>query len=719
MIHWLTQKSLRSRRAVVAAAVVVMAVGLWQLPKTKVDTLPEFTPPTVEVQTEALGLSAEEVEDLITVPLEQDLLDGVAFLDTIHSSSVPGLSTVQMVFDRGTDLYTARQVVQERISQAAGLPQVSRPPQMLQPRASTGRTALISLSSKPLTPVQIGVLARWTIRPRLLSVSGVANVAIWGQRERQLQVLVDPQKLQEKDVRLEQVISSTGNALWVSPLTFLEASTPGTGGFIDTPQQRLGIQHNLPIIKPADLGEIAIDDAPEGLKLGDVASVVEDHQPLIGDAVIDGKDTGGFIIVVDRLPYANTQEVTKGVRKALDELAPGLKGLTMDSSIYRPAGYVSTSNHNVARGLAIGAALLLVALLLLLRSWRRTLVVLVSAVVAFAVAALVLDILGQTFTIVLVAGLVMALAAVVDDGVASAAALQRRRRAGADGLQPSVIGAAAIETAHTAAWAAVLMAIALLPIFLMKDLSGDDFFKPMAAAFLLALVASLLAASTVAPALAFVLGAGGPGDDETPLLRRLQGGYQRALRPVLRLPALLAAGAAVLVLVAAVLATGSDKALLPTLKDPNLLVRWNAPYGTSLPEMDRITARADREFREVAGVKRVATSVGQATLGDQPVGSDSAETWISIDEDADYSRALARVERIASGYPGLRHSVISYTQDKLRETLARTSDELAVRVYGYDFGVLDQKAAQIQKLLADTDGVRNARVASRPAEPTM
>ena len=188
--------------------------------------------------------------------MEQDLLAGVAWAKKIRSESAPGVSSIELTFERGTDLYRARQVVQERISQAAGLPNVSRPPQMLQPRSSSSRTAMVSLSSNALSPVQIGVLARWTIRPRLLAVPGVANVAIWGQRERQLQVQVDPKKLRDKNVRLEQVISSTGNSLWVSPLTFLEASTPGTGGFIDTPTQRIGIQHNLPIIKPADLETI-------------------------------------------------------------------------------------------------------------------------------------------------------------------------------------------------------------------------------------------------------------------------------------------------------------------------------------------------------------------------------------------------------------------------------------------------------------------------------
>ena len=227
MMRWIVGTSLKARRAVVAIAVVIMVFGVWTLRRAETDVLPEFAPVTVDVQTEALGLSAEEVEQLITVPLEQDLLDGVAWLDHIESKSVPGLSSVHMIFEKGTDLYRARQVVQERISQAAGLPQVSRPPQMLQPQSSTARTSIISLSSKKLTPLQIGVLARWTIRPRLLAVPGVSNVAIWGQRERQLQVQVDPAKLRDKNVTLEQVIGSTGNALWVSPLTFLEASTPG------------------------------------------------------------------------------------------------------------------------------------------------------------------------------------------------------------------------------------------------------------------------------------------------------------------------------------------------------------------------------------------------------------------------------------------------------------------------------------------------------------
>ncbi|MEY2514554.1 MAG: hypothetical protein QOJ89_1912, partial [bacterium] len=245
MMRWILASSLRLRLLVLVVAGGVMAFGIAQLRQTPVDVLPEFTPPYAEIQTEALGLSANEVEQLITVPLEADLLNGVAGVDTIRSESVPGLSSIVMVFKPGTNLYEDRALVQERLTQAHALPNVSKPPLMLNPTSSSSRVLMIGLSNgaKKLTPIEQGLLARWTIRPRLLGVRGVANVAIWGQRDQQLQVQVDPRRLREKHVTLDQIIATTGNAQLVSPLTFLEASTPGTGGFIETPTQRLQVRH--------------------------------------------------------------------------------------------------------------------------------------------------------------------------------------------------------------------------------------------------------------------------------------------------------------------------------------------------------------------------------------------------------------------------------------------------------------------------------------------
>ena len=362
MMRWIVGSSLKLRFLVVLVAVALMLLGLMQLRGMPVETLPEFNPPMVEIQTEALGLSAAEVEQLVTVPLEQDLLNGVAWLDRIRSESVPGLSRIELIFQPGTDVLKARQLVQERLIQApGGIPNVSKAPVVLQPLSSTSRAMMIGLSSKDLSLIDMSVLARWKIRPRLMGVPGVANVAIWGQQERQLQVQVNPEKLRERGVTLDQVVQTTANALWVSPLSFTEASTPGTGGFIDTSNQRLGIQHILPIMTAKDLAQVAVEDTGgRVLRLGDVSQVVEDHQPLIGAAVAGGGPS--LMLVVEKFPGANTLEVTRQVEAALDEMRPGLAGITIDAGVYRPASFLEAATHELAVGLLVGL-ILMVALL--------------------------------------------------------------------------------------------------------------------------------------------------------------------------------------------------------------------------------------------------------------------------------------------------------------------------------------------------------------------
>jgi Cu/Ag efflux pump CusA len=319
----IVQASLKFRLLLAAMTAGVLALGIALLPAMPIDVLPEFAPTQVEIQTEALGLSAEEVEQMITVPLEQDLLNGVAWLDTLESQSVPGLSSIVLTFQPGTELFRARQMVGERLTQAFALPHVSKPPTMLQPVSATSRVMMVGLASSTLSPIDLSVLARWTVAPRLMGVPGVANVSIWGMRDRQLQVQVDPQRLRDQHVSLLQVMETTGNAMWVSSLSWVEASTPGTTGFIETDAQRLGVRHLFPIASPSDLALVPVEGT--SLRLGDVANVVQDHQPLIGDAVGEGEAT--LLLVVDKYPGASTLAVTRGLDRALNAMQHGLVGV--------------------------------------------------------------------------------------------------------------------------------------------------------------------------------------------------------------------------------------------------------------------------------------------------------------------------------------------------------------------------------------------------------
>lgn len=722
MMRWIVASSLKFRLLVVALVAATMFVGIVELRGMPTDTLPEFAPPTVEIQTEALGLSAAEVEQLITVPMEQDMLVGVPFLDDIRSESVPGLSRILLIFEPGTNLFRARQVVAERMTQAHALPHVSKPPQMLQPLSSTNRVLMIGASSQSVSPIEMSVLARWTIAPRLMGVPGVANVSIWGQRDRQLQVQVDPERLRDQGVSLLQILETAGNALWVSPLTFLQASTPGTGGFIDTPNQRLGVQHLLPISTPADLAKVRLEETNgQKLRLGDVASVVEDHQPLIGDAVVG--DGAGLLFVVEKFPDANALEVTRAVEAAIDTMRPGLGGLEFDTTVFRPASFIEKSIDNLTLALIIGAALLTLVFGAFFFRWRTALVGLVAIPVSVVTGALVLFALGETLNAMVLAGLVAALVLVIDDAIVDVENIARRLRQHREKESArstaAIVLEASLEVRSAAVYGTLIVALAVVPVFFLEGVAGA-FFPSIAVAYLLAIAASMVVALTVTPALSLLLLSSAPRErGESPLVRWLRRGYESVLSRIVHRPhpAYLAVGATVVAAAAAMPFLGHS--LLPTFKETELLIRWDGPPGTSLPEMNRITTRASRELRSVEGVRNVGAHVGRAVTADQAVGINSAEIWISIDHAADYDATLTDVKGVVAGYPGLSREVQTFSNQRVRQVLSGADEDVVVRIYGENLDVLGSKGEEVKRVLSGIDGVVDEHVRLQAKEPTL
>jgi Cu/Ag efflux pump CusA len=732
MMRWIVESSLKYRLVVVAVAVAIMAAGVRQLSEMPVDVLPEFTPTMVEIQTEALGLSAPEVEQLITVPMEQDLLNGVAWLDDIRSESMPGLSRIQLIFEPGTDIMRARQVVQERLTEAHALPQVSRPPQMIQPLSSLSRVMMARLSSDEVSPIDMSVIAHWTIKPRLLGVPGVANVAIWGERNRQLQVQVDPERLRENGVSLLDIIETTGNALWVSPLTFLEASTPGTGGFIDTPNQRLGIQHLLPIKTADDLAQIpmiaddvGVDGDVQVLRLADVATVVEDHQPLIGDN-ISGNGDGDLLLVIEKFPDANTLKVTEGVEAALAALAPGLSGIEIDTSVYRPASSIDTALGNLGAALLVGAFLLVLVIAAFSYDWRSTVVIAVAIPLSLIAAGLVLYLRGATFNTVILTGFVVALVALVGDAVTPVHAIRRRlQQRPQDALATSsadVVRRAVLETRGPLVYATLIGLLALLPVLFVGFTWGlpNSFFEPLALSYALALLASIAVALTVTPALALLLLRNAPLDRrESPLVYHLQHRYDLVLARIVGRPrwalgiwgALVALGLAVLPL------TGN--AMLPSLQDRDLLIHWEGAPGTSLPEMNRVTGLAVQELQAIPGVRNVGAHVGRAITSDQSTDVNGGEIWVNLDPAADHQAAVTAVQEVVDGFPGLDREVLTYSDERLREILSGSSDAVVVRLYGQDLDILRTKGEEVRTLIGGIEGVADPHVSALTEEPNV
>lgn len=720
MLSRVIGSSLKFKTLIVAISAGLLVYGLLQIDGLSKDLLPEFSPTIVEVQTEALGLSAAEVEQLITVPLEQDLLNGVAFLEKIESVSMPGLSSVVMTFEKGTGLLSARQVVAERLTQAAGLPQVADLPQMLQPLSSTSRIAIVSLASNELSLIEISVLARWVIVPRLLGVQGVANVSLWGFRDRQLQVLVDPTDLAAQDVTLGQVISTTGNALEVSPLSFLEASSPGTGGFIDTANQRLHIFHAQAISNPEELAQVVLENAEGGsvfvngqpLTLGDVAQIREDHQPLIGDALCSSGPC--LLLVIEKFPNTNAPEVTENIDAAFDALRPGLPGIEIDTSIYRPAAFVDASIANLRSALLIGAVLLILVVAAVFFDWRSVLITGLSISMSLVTAGLVLLATDTAINAMILAGLVMALVVIVDDAISSTWAIfqspERHRAEGATPPLTRITLDSVLEVRSVAIYTSFIAAAAVLPIFFTEGKAGA-FLPPIALSYLLATGAAIAVGVIVTPAMsAILLERTPPTRRESPIIRRLEAWYV-GLAPRL----LQRAGVAGLLfgtLIVAILVTIPflERSLSPSLKERDILVQVEAASGTSLPRMSEITAEVMVDLEALPGVDSVAAHVGRAVKSDQIVNVNSAEIWVKIASAADYEATVGAIETAVFAHTEVESDVVTYSNLRVAEVLDRQNDSLVIRVYGVDPGLLLSTAEQIQGLVARIDGVNSAQL---------
>jgi Cu/Ag efflux pump CusA len=710
MTRWIVAQSVKLRLLVIVAAVAVLAFGFTQLRAASMDALPEFSPTSVEVQTEALGLSAAEIEQLITVPLEADLLNGVAWLKTIRSESLPGLSSLTLVFEPGTDPLKARQVVQERITQAKALPNVSKPPIMLEPLSSSSRVMMIGLTPKTLSLIDTSVLARWTIKPRLMGVPGVANVSIWGQRDQQLQVQVDPKRLAASDISLAQVLQTSGNAMWVSPLSFLEASTPGSGGFFDTDNQRLGIQHVSPISSAEDLAKVTVEDTPNRIvKLGDVTTVVKDHQPLIGDAAVHSGPS--LILVIEKFPGADTLSVTRGLDEAIGDLGPGLQGVDVDTGVFRPATFLSSAIGNVGLWLLIGGILLLAVFALTLRSWRGVLAGAVSLVMSLAAGWLVLSLSDATLNLLTVAGLVTAAGLVVDDVLTGLREI--RHGLGDSGKsRAELVVEASLAARNSAVFATAIALLAAVPVFFL-DGQARTFYLPLVLAYGAAVLASLVVALTLTPVLGLLLlrparRRAGPGGRPARFLSRALGHPRRIL-----------VGALVVVVAGIGLFPLVSRSFVPAAKDPDVLVQFNGPAGTSLPEMNRISGRAGDELKRIGGVRNVAVQVGRAVLADQVVGTNSSQLWLTLEPGADYDATLASVRRAVNRYPGMKGQVQTYGESRAAEILATSSDDVTVRLYGQDVDILHRKADEVRALLAGVSGIVGPRIETQDEEPTM
>jgi CzcA family heavy metal efflux pump len=716
----IVKASLRFRWIVLFLAASILALGFVQLPDTKVDVFPEFAPPQVEIQTIALGNSSNEVEELITVPIE-DQLNGIGGLAELRSKSVAQLSSIRLIFEQGADELKARQLVQERLSQITPtLPTWASPPFMMPALSATSRIMKIGLTSDTVSPTDLSSIAYWKIRARLLRVPGVAQVAIWGERIPQRHIQVDPQKLAEHDVTLRQVMDTASDAVEAGLMRYTDGAVVGTGGFVEADGQRFNIRHVQPIVGPEQLGKVPVVERDgKVIRLADLGQVVIDPGPLIGDGVVD--DGPGLLLVVQKYRGANTVEVTRGVEEAMLDMQTGLPGITVDTTIFRPATFIEMSLKNLRTAMLLGIALVALIIIAFLFEWRTAFISLIAIPLSLVAAVLVLDAAGATVNVMVLAGLVVAIGVVVDDAIIDVENVVRRlREARASGSTQStfnIVLGASVEVRSAITYATVINVIAVVPVLFLEGLSGS-FFRPLVLSYGLAVLVSMVVALTVTPALCLLLLSRGKlASKESPLMRGLKRAYAALLAPLIRKP-LPAIAMTLALLVGGLLAVPTlGSQLLPNFKERDFLMHWLTQPGTSVTEETRVSISACKDLREIEGVRNCGSHIGQAFLADEVYGVDFGENWISVSPEVDYDKTLEEVHHTVEAYPGLYRDVQTYLRERIKEVLTGASESIVVRIYGPELATLRTQAKAIEQQIGDIPGLEDAHASLQTDVP--
>ncbi len=705
--------ALRRRGAVMAMAIVVMAYGFYRLSRTKYDVFPEFALPQVSIRTEAPGLSPEQVEALITRPIESAVI-GASGISAVLSSSIQGLSAIKVNFSPDTNVYLARQLVAERLVSLPGqLPLEAKLPVLTPLTSSTGNVLELGLTSSSRSLMEVRTIARWLVKPRLLAVPGVAGVISFGEGIKQFQIQVRPERLIKYSLGLNEVLASARRATGVRG-----------AGFIENPNQRLVLQTEGQALTPAQLaGVVLLHRRGASVRLGDVATVTAAQEPPIGAGLINGQP--GIVMLMDAQYGANTLEVTRRLDRALQELRPDLEreGIVLHASLFRPATFIHTAVHNVVSALAIGAALVVIVLFLFLFNFRTAAISCTAIPLSLLAGTIVMERLGFSLNTMTLGGLAIAIGEIVDDAVIDVENIYRRLRENRGQEHPlpvlEVILSASLEVRSAVVFATLAVILVFFPILTLSGVAGR-LFSPLGVAYILAVLASLLVALTVTPGLCLLLlGRGELPPKEPPVISRLKAGYVRLLGRVERHPRLVTLGVLVLMGSALIALPFLRSSFLPEFREGNMIVHMVMAPGTSLAESLRLGDRVTRELQKLPYVMSIAQKAGRAEAGGEPRGPNASEMDVSLNPDHQPASAESEIRRKMEQIPGATFSVNTFLTERLEETISGYRAAVVINVFGNNLDVLDQKGQEIAAALQKIPGAADVQVRSMTGAPQV
>lgn len=716
MLNAIVRFSLRHRGIVIALAFAMLGYAAYSLTRAKYDVFPEFTAPTVVVQTEAPGLSPEQVELLVTTPIEV-AINGVPGIESLRSSSIQGLSIVTATFGMSTDVYRARQVVAERLAALeGGLPSNVRAPIMEPLTSSTGDVLYVGLTSSTRSPMQLRTIADWTVRLRLLSVPGVANVTVFGGQVKQYQVQPNPERLIQYDLGVNEVLNAAHNATGIRG-----------AGFIEGANQSLILQSHGQALTPEELAQtVVVHSNGANVTLGQVASVTEASAPPFGAATVDGQAGVGLMVLAQY--GANTLEVTQAVEQELKSLRPALdqQGVQIHARLFRAANFIETALSNIRSSLVIGAVLVIVVLFLFLFNFRTAAISCTAIPLSLLVAVTVMERMGLTLNTMTLGGLAIAIGEVVDDAVIDVENILRRLRENRTLPNPQsairVVLDASVEVRSAVVYASFAVVLVFMPILTMSGLAGR-IFAPLGIAYILSILASLGVALTATPALCLVfLARADFKEEDSPVVRWLKQGYRSALLGVERAPRFVIAAAAVITLLGAGALPFFRASFLPKLQEGHFILHMTAAPGTSLEESLRIGDQVTEALLKVSNVRSVAQRAGRAELSEDTFGPNVSEFELDLKPGlsaGQNEQAQKHIFKAVARFVGVNFFLNTFLTERIEETLSGYTSAVVVNIYGNNLDQLNSAAQQAAQVLSTVPGASGVQMQAPPGAPEV
>ncbi|NOR72150.1 MAG: MMPL family transporter [Methylomarinum sp.] len=718
MLSTLVRFSIRFYGVVIALAVILLCYGSYRFSTAGLDIFPEFSPKQVVIQTESPGLSAEQVEILVTQQIETSI-SGLIGMKSIRSESIQGLSIVTAIFEENSDIYRNRQLVSERLNSISSkLPESVAPPIPVPLSSSSATVLTIGLSSNSKSLLDLRSLVDWTLVPRLLAVPGVADVNIFGGETQQLQIQIDLAQLHRFNLAVEDIVNAAKQAGEIQG-----------GGFIENDNQRFTIQISGQPTNPEQFKKVIVKrQAGKNITLGDVANIAYAAEPPIGAAQIKGKQ--GIVMMVIGQFGANTLSVSKQVEAALTEFDSIFKKQDIDfySHLFRPADYIETSLSNLSGHLLIGGFFVVLILYLFLFNIRTALISATAIPLSLITAIIVLLESGVNLNIMVLGGLAIALGEVVDDAIIDTENIFRRLRENRLLAQPKTVATvvydASMEVRSSVVYASFIVALAFVPLLTLSGVAGR-LFSPLGVSYILAILMSLLVALTLTPALCFLfLGNNSKSFNETqepPLIKWIKPRYQAVLHWVTAYFKWVVSSSFVICCVGLLTFLNLDNKFLPELREGHYIVHTTSIPGTSLKESIRIGSQLTEQFLKISGVESVSQWAGRAERGADTFGSHYSEYEVRLTplSGAEQQQVLDQLRAILNDFPGVLYEANTFLTERVDETISGYTSPVVVNIYGNDLNTLDRKAQTVAEIMRDIPGATDVQLRSPPGTPLL